>query len=228
MKNQRLQAVLRSLSTFFQSKSIFYFIGRFLLFSLVLFVVWVYVGRYYLMGVAGVSKVVAGLMGYDATLVVDHTIYFVCRGAQIGLTDTELANYNMVPFLALMAATPRMTLRRLGYGLLIGVPIIFLFHIFNLVAHFPYYFAGSTLAESVINAGGIISMGLPFVLWLLLNRSYVSQLFRPQQYRCPFCGEWKTGIMEHIDDMHRPLDNKQQKQLQYFIQSHPPLKGRDK
>jgi len=77
-------------------------------------------------------------MGYDTRLVFDHEIYFVCRSAQVSLINAELVNYNLIPFLALIIATPKISKWRIGKSLLIGLPILFVFHIVNMVAHFPF------------------------------------------------------------------------------------------
>jgi hypothetical protein len=222
--NQWRLNIKGSIKRFFQSASVLYFIGRFLLFSLLLFVVWIYVGRYYLVSLAQVSKTLVGVMGYDAVLVINEEIYFLCRGAQIGLTDTELVNYNMVPFLALIAATPHLSRMRLAQSVLIGTLVIFVFHSINLIAHFPFYFDGSGFAEGVINAAGIVAMGLPFVLWLFFYPTYISQVFRPEQYHCPLCNEWKKGIIEHIQSVHCNLSMNEETKLKKFYGMHPELK----
>lgn len=223
--NRRLLNIGGSIKRFFQSASILCFIGRFLMFSLLLFVIWIYIGKYYLISLAYVSKTLVGVMGYDAVLVINEEIYFLCRGAQIGLTGTELVNYNIVPFLALIAATPHLSRWRLGQSVLIGMPVIFVFHSINLIAHFPYYYNDSGFAEGVINAAGIVAMGLPFVLWLFFYRTYISQVFRPEQYHCPLCNEWKKGVVEHIQSAHDDLSMAEEKKLKRYYGMHPELKN---
>ncbi|KAA0001725.1 MAG: hypothetical protein FE048_05000 [Thermoplasmata archaeon] len=176
------------------------------------------------------SKFFLGFMGYDAKLVFNHEIYFVCRSAQVGLTNAELVNYNLIPFLALIIATPKISKWRIGKSLLIGLPIFFVFHIVNMVAHFPYYYENSSFARGIIFSFGIINMGLPFLLWFILCYDYASKTFISIKkiYRCPICGEGKIGIMEHINSVHKNLSKKEKKKLQRFFDMHPELRNKKK
>ena len=212
------------LKKFFNSELLVSFVIRFFIFSIIFFVVWIFIGKYYLIIIAYVSKFILGFMGYDATLFHNHEIYFICRGAQVGLTDAELANYNIVPFLALVFATPKMNKFIIGKSLLFGLPVIFTFHVANMVAHFPYYYNSSSFAQGIINSAGVINMGLPFLLWILFYRDYVSKIFKPKSYICPICGERKSGIAEHIESVHKNLSEKEKKALKIFFEMHPELK----
>lgn len=212
---------------FFNSESLVSFVTRFFIFSILFFVIWIFIGRYYLMAIAYISKFILGFMGYDATLFHNHEIYFICRGAQVGLTNSELANYNIVPFLALIFSTPRTNRFVIGKSLIFGLPVIFIFHVVNMVAHFPYYYNGSSFAQVVINSAGVINMGLPFLLWVLFYRDYISGFFKPKSYICPICGERKSGIAEHIRSAHKNLNGREKKALKRFFEIHPELKKKN-
>lgn len=164
-------------------------------------------------------------MGYDANLFYNGEIYFVCRGAEIGLTNAELVNYNIIPFLALIVATTKMSKWRICRSFAIGLPVLFIFHIINMLAHFPYYYKNSSFAEGIVYSSGIINMGLPFLLWFILCYDYVLKtlMYTKKIYRCPICQERKIGIKEHIISNHKNLNKKNQKKLQRFLDTHPEL-----
>lgn len=230
MKNKlRIRKKLDFFIKFFHSESKIYFLARFLVYSVLFFFLWTFIGKYYLISLAFVSKIFLGFMGYNAKLVFNHEIYFICRGAQVGLTNAELVNYNIIPFLALIVATPKISKWRIGKSLLIGLPIFFIFHIVNMVAHFPYYYENSSFARGIIYSSGIINMGLPFLLWLILCYDYILGTFKPIKkiYRCPICEERKVGIMEHINSVHKNLSEKEKKVLQRFFDMHPELKNKN-
>ena len=62
----------------------------------------------------------------------------------------HLANFNLVPLVALAIAIPGWRLRERGKMLAIGIPLLFLLHVLDLVAHFPMYFHGSGIAQFVV------------------------------------------------------------------------------
>ncbi len=200
------------------------FIGKFLVFSAIIFIIWIFIGKYYLILVAYASKFILALMGYNATLLINEKIYFICRGAEIGLTHSELANYNIVPFLALVFATP-IGISRMGKILSIGLPTIFLFHVIDLVAHFPFYYEGSSFARMIVSLPAVTRMAIPFLLWFALTYDYILKSFRKQRkkYRCPICGEEKVGIMEHIEAAHENLDEQERKKIEKFLDKYPEL-----
>lgn len=202
------------------------FIAKFLAFSAIIFIIWIFIGRYYLILVAYASKFILALMGYDTTLLINEEIYFICRGSEVGLTHSELANYNIVPFLALVFATP-IGVHRMGKVLSIGLPIIFLFHVIDLVAHFPFYYEGSSFARMIISLPAVTRMVIPFLLWFALTYDYVLRSFRKERrkYRCPICGEVKVGITEHIKAVHGNLDERERKKIKKFLDKYPELRA---
>ncbi len=200
------------------------FIGKFLLFSTLLFALWIIIGRYYLLFLAHLATPFLHLMGYDVTLVVNEQIIFTYMGAEIGLAHAELTNYNIIPFIALILATP-LTLRRMGKNLLIGLPVIVLFHLINLIAHFPFYFDQNMLAGFIMTFSGITRMLIPFLLWFALCYDYVLKSFRriKKRYRCPICGKHTAGIMMHIKDVHPDPSKNEKQKINRLISNYPEL-----
>ena len=200
------------------------FIGKFFLFSAVLFAIWVFIGRYYLIFLAQVSTPIIHLLGYHVTLVVNEQIMFTFLGAEMGLTHSYLTNYNIIPFIALVLATP-FNKRRMGKTILIGLPIIFLFHLIDLVAHFPLYYSGSAVANFLISLSAVTIMLIPFLIWFALSYDYVLDSFRmrKKRYRCPICNKEIVGIMMHIHDTHKNTDKQEEKKIDKFLDKYPEL-----
>ena len=145
------------------------FLIKFLVLTFVFFLIWIPLGEKYLIMLAWVSKYVLWLMGYHATLVTDGTPYFLCRGYMIGMERyAHLANYNVVPLIALILATPRiMSMRRMKM-LTIGLFLLFCTHVVDLVSHVPMYCSGSGIAETVVIFMSVAKVAVPFVLWFVL------------------------------------------------------------
>lgn len=163
------------------SDSLVFFACRFFLFSALFFAIWIYIGRYYLISVAHISKLFLGFMGYDASLSVNHYIILNSSYGEFDVTGAELINYNIVPFLALVLSTPRINARRVLKAYVIGLPIFFLIHVINLVAHFPYYIHGSSAARVIISSAAVINLGLPLLLWIILCYVYIASFFKFRQ-----------------------------------------------
>lgn len=52
--------------------------------------------------------------------------------------------------------------------LAIGVPLLFLLHVLDLVAHFPMYFYGSEFARFVVYSIGVGGVAVPFIIWFVV------------------------------------------------------------
>jgi len=145
------------------------FLVRFLVLTIVLFIIWIPLGKIYLLLLAGVSKYVLLVMGYHATLSVDGAPAFICRGYLIGMEEyAHLVNYNSIPLVALIIATPNIELSRRIKMLLIGVSLLFCMHVIDFVAHFPMICSGSGIAETVVIFMAVGKVAVPFVLWFVL------------------------------------------------------------
>jgi hypothetical protein len=50
-----------------------------------------------------------------------------------------------------------------------GIPILFLLHVLDLVAHFPLYSHGSGIAQVIVYPIGVGGVALPFVIWFVFS-----------------------------------------------------------
>jgi hypothetical protein len=145
------------------------FITRFLVLTFVFFLIWIPIGEIYLTLLAWASKCVLWVMGYHTTLVTgEGAPYFLCRGFEIGMKDAHLANFNIIPLIALILATPGVEPMRRAKMLAIGVFVLFCMHVIDFVSHFPMNFSGSAIAEIVVVFMGVCEVAVPFVLWFVL------------------------------------------------------------
>ena len=144
------------------------FLVKFLILTFVLFLIWIPVGKVYLMVLAWVSKYVLWVMGYQVTLIIDGSPIFIYKDAMVGMKDAHLANFNIIPLVALILATPRIALARRVNMLLIGMFLLFVMHVIDFVSHFPVYFSGSEIAEIVVIFIAVGEVAVPFVLWFML------------------------------------------------------------
>jgi len=201
------------------------FVGKFLFFSLILFSLWMFLGRFYLILLAYACTPFLHLIGYFVELLIGDQIVFLYLGSEIGITHAELTNYNIIPFIALVLATP-ISVRRMAKNILIGIPFLFFSHMLDLIAHFPLYYENSILASFLISVSAILRLLLPFALWFLLSYEYVFKTFRTVRriYCCPICGKKTQGILQHIDDCHTCVTQTEIKTIERFYLHHPEIK----
>ncbi|GEM_PF-2611419 len=213
------------LSGFVKNRPKTAFIIKFVIFSILFFILWTQIGRYYTLVISHVSHLLLKGMGYDVALHHNGEIYFMYRGGLINLENTELINFNLASFLALILATPLIRKQRILKSLAWGLPILFVFHVINLVAHFPYY-DGHSWARAIVSFSGITNMALPFILWIALTHDFVLEAFIPEEraYQCPLCGETKIGILEHLETVHQNMNQKEKQKVKIFLDNHPQLK----
>ncbi|HDS44658.1 MAG TPA: hypothetical protein ENN68_00920 [Methanomicrobia archaeon] len=140
-----------------REREIILFLLLFLLVSALLLGAWYYIGPYYQKAVFAVARVFLLLMGYNPSQI-----------AAVNIAGAYLGNFNLVPLVALAIATPRLAPRQRLVMLGIGIPLLFLLHVLDLVAHFPLYFHGSKLAEVVVYSIGVGGVALPFIIWFVL------------------------------------------------------------
>jgi hypothetical protein len=157
-------------------KAKFNFLVKFLILTIILFIIWIPLGKIYLLLLAGVSKYVLLVIGYHATPYAADAMpgvadapAFACRGYLIGMEEyAHLVNYNSIPFVALIFATPNIELSKRIKMVLIGVSVLFCMHIIDFVAHFPMICNGSGIAEAVVVFMAVGKFAAPFVLWFVL------------------------------------------------------------
>jgi hypothetical protein len=141
-----------------EEREILLFLLFFLLVSALFLAAWYYIGPFYQTVVFAVALVILLLLGYTPQQV-----------AAVNLAGAYLGNFNLVPLVALAIATPRLAVRKRLEMLGLGLPLLFLLHVVDLVAHFPLYFHGSTLAQVIVYSIGVGSVALPFVIWVVLG-----------------------------------------------------------
>jgi hypothetical protein len=144
----------------FGEREILLFLLEFMLVSALFLGAWYYIGPYYQTAVFVVARGVLLLMGYAPQQI-----------AAVNLAGAYLGNFNLVPLVALAIATPRLAPRKRLEMLGLGLPLLFLLHVIDLVAHFPLYFHGSTLAQVIVYSLGVGGVALPFVIWLMIGYS---------------------------------------------------------
>jgi len=135
-------------------KQILLFLLEFMAVSAVFLGVWYYMGEFYQGAIFFVAEHILLLMGYTPVQI-----------SAVNLSGAYLGNFNLVPLVALAIATPKLVLRRRIEMLAIGIPILFLLHVVDLVAHFPLYFYGTGIAQLVVYSIGVGGVALPFIIW---------------------------------------------------------------
>ncbi|MBA7536310.1 hypothetical protein ES705_28573 [subsurface metagenome] len=134
------------------------FLLKFLAVSAVFLAVWYYIGEFYQGVIFFFAKHILLAMGYTPVQI-----------SAVDLSGAYLGNFNLVPLVALAIATPGWGLKKRGEMLVIGVPLLFLLHVLDLVAHFPMYFYGSEFARLVVYSIGVGGVAVPFIIWFALN-----------------------------------------------------------
>jgi hypothetical protein len=143
-------------------RQIVLFLLGFMLISAVFLGVWYYIGEFYQAAVFFVARRILLLMGYPAAQI-----------SGMDFSGAYLVNFNLVPLLALAVATPKLTVRRRLEMLAIGVPILFLLHVLDIVAHLPYFIELHYLhrlgfATLVVDSLGVIGLAVVFGIWFVI------------------------------------------------------------
>jgi hypothetical protein len=125
--------------------------------STVFLAAWYYIGEFYQGAIFFFAKLIFLAMGYTPLQI-----------SAVNLSGAYLGNFNLVPLVALAIATLGWELRKRGGMLVIGIPLLFLLHVLDLVAHFPMYFHGSGIAQLVVYSIGVAGVAMPFIIWLVL------------------------------------------------------------
>lgn len=138
------------------SRQIIIFLIEFMAVSVVFLCIWYYIGEFYQCVIFFFAKNILIAMGYTQLQI-----------SAVRLSHAYLVNFNLVPLFALAIATPKMSPKSRIEMLAVGIPLIFLLHIFDLVAHFPMYFYGSEIAKLVVYSIGVGNVAMPFVIWFV-------------------------------------------------------------
>ncbi len=142
-------------------RRILIFLLEFMAVSAVFLAVWYYIGELYQGAIFFFAKHIWLAMGYTPLQI-----------SAVNLSGAYLVNFNLVPLVALAIATPGWGLRERGEMLVIGVPLLFLLHVLDTVAHLPYFYemlmqspGFATLIAYSIGVGGV---AMPFIIWFAL------------------------------------------------------------
>jgi hypothetical protein len=136
-------------------KRIWFFLLKFMVVSVAFLVVWFYIGELYQGAVCFVARYILLALGYTPLQI-----------SAVSLPRAYLVNFNLVPLVSLAIATPGWNLRTRCELLLLGLPVLFLLHVVDLVAHFPLYFYGSGIAQIVVQSIGVGGVATPFIIWI--------------------------------------------------------------
>jgi hypothetical protein len=138
-------------------KQILLFLLTFMVVSALFLGVWYYIGEFYQSAVFFFATFILLGMGYTPLQI-----------SAVNLSGAYLGNFNVVPLVALAIATPKLAVRGRLEMLAIGIPLLFLLHVSDLVAHFPLYFHGSGIAQVIVYSIGVGGVALPFVIWFIV------------------------------------------------------------
>ncbi len=141
----------------FDLDQVLIFMLEFLAVSAAFLAVWYHIGRFYQDAVFFLAKNILIAMGYTPLQI-----------SAVNLSGAYLANFNLVPLVALAIATPGWEFKERGEMLAFGVPILFLLHVLDLVAHFPMYFYGSEIAQFIVYSIGVGGVAAPFIIWFVI------------------------------------------------------------
>ena len=157
MKKKAEEAKEKELILGLSGKQIIIFLLEFLVISALFLGVWYYIGEFYQGAVFFFAEHILLAMGYTPMQI-----------SAVNLSGAYLGNFNLVPLVALAITTPKLALKRRLEMLVIGIPLLFLLHVLDLVAHFPMYFHGSGIAQFVVYSIGVGGVAMPFIIWLVL------------------------------------------------------------
>jgi len=166
------------------------FLVRFIGYSSLLFLVWLFLDQGYVFANLLIIKQLLGLFRLKVGI-----------PDELNLHPHTFNTFNLIVFSSLVMATSAIDRRRKNQSLIIGLCVLcgahFLFRLHQVLyidmhlqpAKMPY------VALIIFN-----QWVLPFVLWLLMIRN---ALFKNQALHiCPICGEEKKGIVDHILSKH--------------------------
>ena len=203
-------------------KQIIVFLLEFLAVSAVFLAIWYYIGEFYQGAIFFFAKLILLSIGYTPAQI-----------SEVNLSGAYLVNFNLVPLVALAIVTPKLGMQKRCEMLAIGIPLLFLLHVLDLVAHFPMYFYGSGLARMVVYSIGVAGVAAPFIIWFCIGyRDLFEPLIKKREeggYFCPVCGaeEEKAGIAKHIKAVHGK-DAFKSKEVKDFFDAHPELEPKRK
>lgn len=187
------------------------FIARFLVFSILLFLIWIPLSREYELIMRYASKFILELLGYSV------------GDPSYNLSNIEPVNFNLIAFIALVLATKTnyKKIKKIK-AILISLSIMFGMHLVFLVSNVLAQIPNAEIMQKISITSELINRYvLPFLLWFALI--YRDILGIKKKYTCPICGKKRIGILDHIKAVHgvEALENKQVKN---WFKNYPELK----
>ena len=181
---------LRSVAGVHMEDNALHFIIRFIGYSCIPFVLWLYLDQLFVYGNLWAVKWLLALFELHVAI-----------PAELRLYPHTFNTFHFIAFASLVMATKSIDRQSKIRNLIVGLSILFGCHsVFRLhqvlFLDFHMGFAkGPFVALIIIN-----QWVLPFGLWLFLARN---ALFKSRnRYICPICGEEKKGLIEHIKAKH--------------------------
>jgi exosortase H (IPTLxxWG-CTERM-specific) len=174
---------------------------RFIGYSSIPFVIWLYVDQFFVFANLYVVKGLLSLVGLDMAV-----------PAELNLYPHTFNTFHLIAFTSLILATESLEkaskIRSLVFGLSILLGFHFLFRLHQVMfLDFHMAFAKHPFVALII----INQWLLPFGLWLFLVRNALFK--RKDRFICPICGEEKAGLAEHIKAKHNDVPMREIKAL---------------
>lgn len=181
---------LRSVVMVRTKDSPFIFFIRFVAFSTIPFWLWLYLHECYVLMHFHAIKLLLGLFDYKMAI-----------PGKISMYPLAFDTFNLVTFTGLVLATNSIARARKIKGLIAGFAMLSLTHFaFRLSKSLFLDFDVEGVFMPFISLIIINEWVLPFVLWLAIVGKEIFK--RKGIYTCPFCGEEKVGIIQHIMAKH--------------------------
>ncbi|MDY6905449.1 MAG: exosortase H [Thermodesulfobacteriota bacterium] len=181
----------------------FGFIARFIAFSSIPFIFWLYIDEVYVFANLWPVRWVFGL--FNVPLTIPETL---------GLYPYTFNTFHLIAYTALILATTSLDWRKKTKSLAMGLAILMAMHLLFRFHEALYYTSQKPYTMPPFVALIIINQWiLPFLLWIAIVRKEIFKNGKKATPVCPLCGEEKTGLADHIRAKHgeRALNDPQMK-----------------
>ncbi|MDY6824136.1 MAG: exosortase H [Thermodesulfobacteriota bacterium] len=168
------------------------FIFRFIAFSSIPFVFWLYIDEAYVLANLWIVQWIFSLFHIPMTL-----------PETLGLYPYTFNTFHLIAYTALTLATASLDWRKKTKALAIGLAILMAMHLLFRFHEALYYNAQHPAAMAPFVALIIINQWiLPFLLWIAIVRREIFKNGKMPPQACPICGARKTGLLDHIQAKH--------------------------
>jgi archaeosortase B (VPXXXP-CTERM-specific) len=151
---------------------------------------------------------------------------------------------NIVPFTALVLATPKIAIKRRIKVIILGVAVLFFLEV--LTADLVIFFEGGIGERIEIFSSSVGMIFFPVVLWIVMlypdvfpkkveqeaeqeEKGYIKVIkeilppdVKKEKYKCPFCKKEQENIVEHLKSKHET--QMKRRKVKEFLKEHPELK----